>query len=69
MKWLAFVLLLSGCVTVPDNARFAFRCDESGVLWVAAMPEGTEDGWVAPVGHCDEGGQHIGPRKMRMPGA
>lgn len=65
MRILILLLLLAGCTTVPsspERAKFAFQC-EDGRLWVAAIPEGWNEGWMAEVGHCIGELKIIGPRR------
>ena len=68
MKVVLLVLVLSACSTPPpkpdwpDRARFAFQC-EDGRLWVATVPEGWEEGYMAEVGHCIGDLKIIGPRQ------
>lgn len=66
MRGLIFAtVVLTSCTTFPDSAKFHFRCID-GKLWAAAELEGSEHGYVAEVGYCEDGQAIIGPKRGKI---
>lgn len=64
MRALLLCLSLSGCVALPDDARFHFICEESRLFVIMDFRESLpEDGYAAEVGHCIGTLQIIGPKR------